>query len=199
MSMNSKGPGSTRRAFTSRAAGSRVRSDTQLQTRPDSSGCILSRNRNQVSVCARISTSAYSVNRSGHEGRSLVIAQTWSIGASMWIELSVCPAVCVPGSRVLLIGKLLGMSMGCDGVRPRPEARREPASGEEDGVFLRGVRRTGGPPAGARRELASGGGQGGPFSGHPRRPLGGVDRLDDLAQRVAVPAVVGHLGAVAGL
>src|ERR687889_2825425 len=174
MSMNSKGPGSTRRARTSWVAGSSVRSETQLQTRPLSSGCILSRKRNHVSVSARISTSLYSVNRSGHDGRSLVIAQTWSIGASMRIELSVCPAVRVPGSRVLLMW-----------VSPRG--------------CRQCVGRTGGLPAGPRRELASGGGQGGPFSGHPGRALGGVDALDDLAERVVVRAVVGHLGAVAVL
>jgi hypothetical protein len=60
-------------------------------------------------LCASTSTSLYSVNRSGHDRRSFVIAQTWSIGASMRIELSVCPAVRVPGSTVLLTGSLLGV------------------------------------------------------------------------------------------
>src|SRR3712207_973802 len=102
MSMNSNGPGSTRRARTSRAAGSRVRSDTQLQVRPASSGCMVSRNRKYVSVDSRISTEAYSVNRSGQVARSLVIAQTWSTSASMTIELSVWPTVCVCGLSVLV-------------------------------------------------------------------------------------------------
>src|ERR687893_988034 len=143
MSMNSKGPGSTRRARTSWVAGSSVRSDTQLHTRPLSSGCILSRKRNHVSVSARISTSLYSVNRSGHDGRSLVIAQTWSIGASMRIELSVCPAVSVvvPGSTVLLMGAPRGVGewIGGSGARPRPEARAERARREEDGVLLQAM------------------------------------------------------------
>src|SRR3712207_3355352 len=103
MSMNSNGPGSTRRARTSRAAASRVRSDTQLQVRPASSGCMVSRNRKYVSVDSRISTEAYSVNRSGQVARSLVIAQTWSTSASMRIELSVWPTVAVCGLSVLVI------------------------------------------------------------------------------------------------
>src|SRR4051794_38783699 len=146
MSMNSNGPGSSRRATTSWAASSRVRSETQLQTRPDSSGCILRRKRNVVPVSARISTALYSVNRSGHDRRSLVIRQTWSRSASMTIELSVCPMVRLPCSRVLTGILLEGSGWG---------------SGEAG---------RGGDP-----------GDGG----------------DDLAERVAVGAVVGHLRAVA--
>src|SRR3954453_11818221 len=104
MFMNSKGPGSSRRATTSWAASSRVRSDTQLHTRPDSSGCILSRKRNIGPLCASTSTSLYSVKRSGHVVRSLVIRQTWSMSASMKIELSVWPTVLLSFSRVLIWG-----------------------------------------------------------------------------------------------
>src|SRR4051794_3437871 len=142
MSMNSNGPGSSRRATTSWAASSRVRSETQLQTRPDSSGCILRRKRNVVPVSARTSTSLYSVNSSGHVRRSLVIRQTWSRSASMTIELSVCPMVRLPCSRVLM------------------------------GILLEGS-----GPAGRGGDAGDGG--------------------DDLAERVAVRAVVGHLRAVA--
>src|SRR3712207_4777223 len=143
MSMNSNGPGSTRRARTSRAAGSRVRSDTQLQVRPASSGCMVRRKRNQVSVCSRISTERYSVNRSGQDARSLVIAQTWSMSASMRIELSVWPTVAAWGLSVLVTS-----------------------------VSSRGSGRLG---------------------------LRGADGFDDLAERVAVGAVVGQLGAEAVL
>src|SRR5690242_10895605 len=151
MSMNSNGPGSTRRATTSWVASSSVRSETQLHTRPLSSGCILRRNRNRgpvsVWVSARISTSAYSVNRSGQDERSLVIRQTWSRSASMTTELSVCPTVAVPGWAVVVMSFL---DPGCVGWG----------------------------------------------SGHPGRARhGGGDGGDDLAERVAVGAVVGHLGA----
>jgi hypothetical protein len=76
MFMNSKGPGSMRRATTSCAVSSRVRSDTQLHTLPLSSGRILSRKRKVGPSCMRISTSLYSVKRSGHAGRSFVMRQT---------------------------------------------------------------------------------------------------------------------------
>src|SRR4051795_7698446 len=153
MSMNSNGPGSSRRATTSWLDSSRVRSDTQLHTRPLSSGCIVSRKRNVEPVCASTSTSAYSVNRSGHDGRSLVIRQTWSRSASMTIELSVWPTVRLSCSMVLI-------------------------------WFLQAVR--------------VGGAAGVDGSGHPRPLVDGPgDGGDDLAERVAVGAVVGHLGAEA--
>src|SRR4051794_19297585 len=144
MSMNSNGPGSTRRATTSCAASSSVRSETQLHTRPLSSGCIFRRNRKRFSVSDRISTSEYSVNRSGQDARSLVIRQTWSRSASMTTELSVCPTVVVPGSVEESMSVL------------------DPGEG----------------------------------SGHARGARGrGGDGGDDLAEGVAVGAVVGHLGA----
>src|SRR3954470_15003310 len=152
MSMNSNGPGSSRRATTSWSDSSRVRSDTQFHTRPLSSGCIVSRKRNVEPVCASTFTSAYSVNRSGHDGRSLVIRQTWSRSASMTIELSVWPTVRLSCSMVLIWFL--------------QEVR-------DGGVWVDG-------------------------SGHPRRVVDGAgDGGDDLAERVAVGAVVGHLGAEA--
>src|SRR6266700_5629965 len=98
MCMYSNGPGSTRRADTVRARSSVVRSLTQLQTLPFSSGCMVSRNRAVPPSRPRISTDEYSVKSWGHDSRSLVIDQTRPIGASMTTELSVWPGISYPRS-----------------------------------------------------------------------------------------------------
>src|ERR1700722_5280987 len=98
MFMYSNGPVSTRCACTVPVCASAVRSETQLQTWPSSSGCMVSRNRTVESCWLSTSVAAYSLNNCGHDGTSLVMAQTRSSGALMTIELSVCAAI--SGSRL---------------------------------------------------------------------------------------------------
>src|SRR6266545_2585434 len=93
MFMYSNGPVCTRRARTVRVFGSGVRSETQLQTSPFSSGCMVSRNRTVSPSRSRICAAEYSLNSEGHEATSLVISQTSSIGAAMTISFSVCAAM----------------------------------------------------------------------------------------------------------
>src|SRR5690606_2315906 len=88
-------PGSTRCARTVRVTGSGVRSETQLQTLPSASGCMVSRNRIVGPWRCRISAAAYSLNSRGQDSTSLVASQTRSIGRSMTMWLSVWPAIAV--------------------------------------------------------------------------------------------------------
>ena len=90
--MYRNGPVSIRWARTDQVDGSSVRSDTQDQTRPCSSGCIVSRNRTRFGSSSRTSAAEYSVNSSGHERTSLVTSQVNWMGASTTTRLSVCAA-----------------------------------------------------------------------------------------------------------
>ena len=89
MCMYSNGPVSTRCARTSHLSRFQVRSETQDQTVPSASGCMLNRNRTRSSPSSSTSTAEYSVNSSGQPRTSLVMAQTKAMGASMTISFSV--------------------------------------------------------------------------------------------------------------
>lgn len=93
MFMYSNQPVSTRYARTVRVTGSAVRSDTQDQALPSSSGCIVKRKRTVSPSRWMISALAYSLKRFGHDATSLVIFHTRSDGAEITIARSVCPAM----------------------------------------------------------------------------------------------------------
>src|SRR3569833_333107 len=123
MSMYANGPVSTRRAVTVRASGSTPRSDTHDQVRPCSSGCIVRRNTTRFPSRSSTSAAAYSLNRFGQLGSSLVISQTRSIGASMAMLLSVCPGMIGVRSSRLAAGLAdLGEAV-VDGVEELPDGR----------------------------------------------------------------------------
>src|SRR3569833_1759651 len=102
MFMYSKGPVSIRCARASRLSRSKVRTETQLHNKTNSSGCMVRRNLTVSSPRSRISAAAYSLKSRGHDATSMVMSQTRSMGALMTTELSVCPAMTVsflPGLR----------------------------------------------------------------------------------------------------
>src|SRR3569833_2151590 len=92
MFMYSNGPVSTRRALTTCASRSGVRSETQLHTVPFSSGYMVRRNRTVSPSRSSTVASAYSLKSVTHDGTSLVMSQTRSTGAPITMEFSVWPA-----------------------------------------------------------------------------------------------------------
>src|SRR6266498_3977097 len=86
MFMYSNGPVCTRRARTVRVFGSGVRSETQLQTSPFSSGCMVSRNRTVSPSRSRICAAEYSLHSEGHEATSLVIGMPCRSRIWDWIS-----------------------------------------------------------------------------------------------------------------
>src|SRR6266496_1469939 len=105
--MYSNGPVSMRCECVRFSARYRVRSLTQLHVTPLSSGYMVRRKVIVSPSSLTTSVAAYSVNRSGQFGTSLVMSQTSWNGASMRIWLSVCPAMSQFPLRGLLFGVLV--------------------------------------------------------------------------------------------